>query len=71
MADLPGDNRGAAPARKPQRSRPDGWHYDVKPVNAPGRPLQYEHLERICAENNGPFGGGAVGVPSEGAVITR
>ncbi len=50
---------------------PDGWHFDVKPVNQPGRPLRYEHAERICAENNGPFGGGAVGVPSEEAVISR
>jgi hypothetical protein len=50
---------------------PDGWHFDVKPVNAPGKPLEYEHWERICAENNGPFGGGAVGVPSTGAVIDR
>lgn len=51
--------------------KPDGWHFDVKPVNAPGKPLQYEHYERICAENNGPFGGGAVGVPSDEAVIDR
>lgn len=50
---------------------PDGWHFDVKPVNQPGKPLRYEHAERICAENNGPFGGGAVGVPSEEAVISR
>lgn len=51
--------------------QPDGWHFDVKPVNAPGQPLQYEHWERICVENNGPFGGGAVGVPSDGPVISR
>lgn len=50
---------------------PDGWHFDVKPANIPGKPLQYEHYERICAENNGPFGGGAVGVPSDGVVINR
>lgn len=50
---------------------PDGWHFDLKPVNQPGKPLRYEHAERICAENNGPFGGGAVGVPSEEAVISR
>jgi len=49
----------------------DGWHFDVKPVNQPGKPLKYEHYERICVENNGPFGGGAVGVPSEGPVINR
>lgn len=51
--------------------KPDGWHFDVKPVNQPGKPLAYEHWERICAENNGPFGGGAVGVPSDGPVIVR
>jgi len=50
--------------------KPDEWHFDVKPVNAPG-PLRYEHGERICVENNGPFGGGAVGVPSDGPVIAR
>jgi len=51
--------------------KPDGWHFDVHPVNLPGKPLKYEHDERICAENNGGFGGGAVGVPSESAVIAR
>lgn len=60
------------PARRFTASdTPDGWHFDVKPVNQPGKPLRYEHAERICAENNGPFGGGAVGVPSEEAVISR
>jgi hypothetical protein len=50
---------------------PDGWNFDVQKVNAPGEPLRYEHVERICAEYNGPFGGGAVGVPSDGPVIAR
>lgn len=60
------------PARRfTAADKPDGWHFDVKPVNRPGAPLKYEHYERICAENNGPFGGGAVGVPSEAAVIAR
>jgi len=63
------------PARRfTAADKPDGWHFDVSPVNRPdatdGAP-EYEHLERICVENNGPFGGGAVGVPSEGPVITR
>ncbi|MBO9622949.1 MAG: hypothetical protein J7500_09580 [Sphingomonas sp.] len=49
---------------------PDGWNFDVQKVNAPGS-LRYEHSERICAENNGPFGGGAVGVPSDEPVIAR
>jgi hypothetical protein len=59
------------PARRyTEADEPDGWHYDVQPANLPGRKL-HEHKERICVENNGPFGGGAIGVPSEGAVITR
>jgi hypothetical protein len=49
---------------------PEGWHYDVKPANLPGK-LVHERLERICVENNGPFGGGAIGVPSDGPVISR
>jgi hypothetical protein len=53
-----------------EADEPDGWHYDVQPANLPGRTL-HEHKERICVENNGPFGGGAIGVPSEGPVITR
>lgn len=60
------------PARRyTEADKPDGWHYDVKPANRPGQPLLHEHLERICVENNGPFGGGAVGVPSDGPVIAR
>jgi len=53
------------------QDKPDGWHFDVHAVNAPGQPLRYEHDERICAENNGGFGGGAVGVPGEGVLIAR
>lgn len=60
------------PARRyTEADTPDGWHYDVKPVNRPGAPLRYEHSERICVENNGPFGGGAVGVPSDAPIIQR
>ena len=51
-------------------NEPEGWHFDVSPVNRPG-PVEYEHTERICHENNGPFGGGAVGVPSNDPVISR
>lgn len=59
------------PARRyTTADEPDGWHFDVSRVNRAGA-LDYEHLERICHENNGPFGGGAVGVPSDGPVITR
>jgi hypothetical protein len=49
----------------------DGWHYEVAPANRPGKPLLHERMERICVENNGPFGGGAVGVPLEGPIISR
>lgn len=49
----------------------DGWHYEVALANRPGQPLLHEHPERVCVENNGPFGGGAVGVPIIGPVIAR
>ncbi len=49
----------------------DGWHYEVAPANRPGQPLLNEQPERICVENNGPFGGGAVGVPLDGPIIAR
>ncbi|WP_226796131.1 hypothetical protein [Altererythrobacter sp. CC-YST694] len=50
---------------------PDGWHYDVTPVNNPGQPRDYEMPERICVENNGPFGGGAIGVVVHEPLIQR
>jgi hypothetical protein len=56
--------------RYTEAEAPDGWHYDVKPANLPGR-LVHERGERICVENNGPFGGGAIGVPLDGPVISR
>ena len=49
----------------------DGWHFDVTAANLPGGARHYEHHERICVENNGPFGGGAVGVPLDHPVIAR
>lgn len=49
----------------------DGWHYEVAVANRPGKPLLHERMERICVENNGPFGGGAVGVPLDGPIISR
>lgn len=49
----------------------DGWHYEVAAANRPGKPLLNEQPERICVENNGPFGGGAVGVPLDGPIIAR
>jgi len=56
--------------RYTEADQPEGWHYDVQRVNGLDE-LRYEHRERICVENNGPFGGGAVGVPSDGPVIAR
>jgi hypothetical protein len=60
------------PARRyTEADAPDGWHYEVAPANRPGKPLLHEQPERICVENNGPFGGGAVGVPLDGPIIQR
>jgi len=40
---------------------PDGWHYEVALANQPaGKPPLIEHYERVCVENNGPFGNVAV-----------
>ena len=59
------------PARRySEADAPDGWHYEVTAANKPG-PLLHERMERICVENNGPFGGGAVGVPLDGPIISR
>lgn len=51
--------------------KPDGWNYEVSPANHPGAPVSVEWIERSCVENNGGFGGGAVGVPSHAVVIDR
>jgi hypothetical protein len=60
------------PARRfTEADKPDEWHYIVSPANLPGKPLLHEQMERICVENNGPLGGGAVGVPNAGPVIDR
>jgi hypothetical protein len=60
------------PARRyTEADKPDGWHYEVQVANRPGQPLLHERAERICVENNGPFGGGAVGVPLDGPIISR
>lgn len=60
------------PARRyTEADETDGWHYEVSEANRPGQPLLHEHLERVCVENNGPFGGGAVGVPMTGPIISR
>jgi hypothetical protein len=49
------------PARRyTEKDRPDEWHFGVAAANRPGKPLLYENYERICVENNGPFGQVAV-----------
>ena len=57
--------------RYTEADKPDGWHYDVAVANRPGQPVLHEKSERLCVENNGPFGGGAVGVPLDGPIIAR
>lgn len=50
------------PARRfTLNDEPDGWHYEVAYANRPaGKPPLIERYERICVENNGPFGNVAV-----------
>ncbi len=50
------------PARRfTLEDEPDGWHYEVALANQPaGKPPLIERYERICVENNGPFGNVAV-----------
>jgi hypothetical protein len=45
-----------------EKDEPDGWHYEVAYANQknPGKAPLIEHYERICVENNGPFGNVAV-----------
>jgi hypothetical protein len=60
------------PARRyTEADKPDEWHYVVTEANRPGKPPLHEQMERICVENNGPLGGGAVGVPSNAPIIDR
>jgi len=46
--------------RYTEKDEPDGWHYEVDVANTKDGHLQHEHPERICVENNGPFGQVAV-----------
>ena len=62
------------PARRYTEADPPGqeWHYEALVANQPpGKPVIHERMERICVENNGPFGGGAVGVPLTEPIIDR
>jgi len=55
------------PARKwTEKDKPNGWHYEMSAAvrdgkETSGKNLEYERDERICVENNGGFGLGAVG----------
>jgi hypothetical protein len=49
----------------------NGWHYETNVAKHAGKEVIHERDERICVENNGPFGGGAIGVPGSHVVITR
>jgi hypothetical protein len=46
-----------------EKDEPDGWHYEVAAANTPDGSLKHEQYERICIENNGPFGQVAVTPP--------
>lgn len=50
------------PARRwDEHDTPNGWHYEARPANAPGKARFDERDERICTENNGGFG--MIGTP--------
>jgi hypothetical protein len=45
------------PARRyTEKDTPDGWHFEARLANNPGKPAVAEYEERICVENNGEFG---------------
>jgi hypothetical protein len=49
------------PARRyTEKDEPDGWHFEARLANNPGKPAVSEYEERICVENNGEFGHVAV-----------
>jgi hypothetical protein len=49
------------PARKwTAKDQPNGWHFEVEPATHAGKETILDQYERICAENNGSFGLGAV-----------
>jgi len=51
--------------RYTEKDEPDGWHYEVDVANTKDGHLQHEHPERVCIENNGPFGQVAVAPPKK------
>lgn len=46
--------------RYTEEDEPDGWHFEVAYANHDGPERIIERYERICVENNGPFGNVAV-----------
>ncbi|MGC3982859.1 MAG: hypothetical protein QM808_16535 [Steroidobacteraceae bacterium] len=48
-------------ARWTEKDEPNGWHYEAREAKHDGKGVIIEREERICAENNGGFGGVSVG----------
>ena len=49
------------PARRwTEKDTPNGWHYEAALANLRGKAPLAENYERICVENNGPFGNVAI-----------
>lgn len=46
--------------RYTEKDTPDGWHYESAVAHTTDGKLLHERYERICIENNGPFGQVAV-----------
>lgn len=46
--------------RYTEKNTPDGWHYQVAVARTTDGKFLHERYERICIENNGPFGQVAV-----------
>lgn len=57
--------------RYDERDSFDSWHYELHAANTKDGSLLHESVETACIENNGAFGGGAVGVPTATVVIRR
>ena len=46
--------------RYTEKDETDGWHYEVEAAHTKDGHFEHEHYERVCIENNGPFGQVAV-----------
>jgi hypothetical protein len=51
--------------RYTERDTADGWNYEGAPANTKDGHLVHERIERMCIENNGPFGQVSVAAPSK------